>query len=165
MQSRSFGQIAWLLVRVIFVLIGLLFLGRAGMDVLSKETLLRESIRVDGRIVAVEQRHRVQRNGYAYAPVFRFTLENGQPFTVESRVMSNPPEFKIGDAVTVYYKRDHPEWAVINSLGQLWRADLALTIVGAIFILFGGVLFRPRTGARRIVVRLDELSGEVDRGT
>jgi hypothetical protein len=152
MQSSSRGQVAWLVIRLTFCFVGLLFLGRATFKALSTATLLRESIAVDGRIIAMEQVHRVQRSGYKYVPVFRFTLENGQPFSVASRVASNPPEFKVGEAVKVYYKRDHPEWAVINSLGQLWMANVALAFVGAIFIAFGTVLSRARKSGRQVIV-------------
>ena len=134
----------WLVIRLAILVVGLLFLGRALYGALSTASLLRDSIAVDGQIVAVEQMHRVHRSGLTYAPVFRFTLENGQPFSVESQVHSNPPEFKVGEAVKVYYKRDHPEWAVINSLGQLWMDDVALVFVGAVFIGMSALLSRKR---------------------
>lgn len=142
----------WLAIRLTFCFVGLLFLGRAVYGALSTESLLRESIAVNGRIVDVVRVHRVQRSGFTYVPVFRFTLENGQPFTVASRVPSNPPQFKVGDAVKVYYKRDHPEWAVINSLGQLWMDDVALAFVGLVFIAFGTVLSRARNNGRQVFV-------------
>jgi Protein of unknown function (DUF3592) len=152
MQSNSPGKVVWLVIRLLFVFAGLLFLGRGGYGALSTESLLRESIATDGRIVSLERVHRVQRSGFKYLPVFRFTLENGQPFTVESRVGSNPPEFKLGEAVKVYYKRDHPEWAVINSMGQLWMDDVALGFAGVILTAFGTVFSRAGSGKRRIVI-------------
>ncbi len=154
MQSSSPGRVAWLVIRLAILVVGLLFLGRALFGALSTESLLRESIAVDGRIVAMEQMHRVRRSGLTYAPVFRFTLENGQPFTVESKVHSNPPEFKVGEVVKVYYKRDHPEWAVINSLGQLWMGDVALAFVGAVFIGMSALLSR-KSGRQVVVVPED----------
>src|SRR5258708_7685659 len=152
MPSSSPGQVVWLVIRLTFFFVGLLFLGRALIDALSTESLLRESVATDGRIVALEQVHRVHRSGLKYVPVFTFTLENGQPFTVASRVASNPPEFTLDEAVKVYYKRDHPEWAVINSLGQLWMGDVALAFVGAIFIGLGTVLSRAQKSGRQVVV-------------
>ena len=149
MQSSSPGRVARIVTWSVFFFVGLLFLGRALFGALSTESLLRESIAVDGRIVGLEQLHRVNRSGLTYAPLFRFTLENGQPFTVESRVHSNPPEFKVGEAVKVYYKRDHPEWAVINSLGQLWMGDVALAFVAAVFIGMSALLSRK---SRQVVV-------------
>lgn len=142
MQASSTGRVVWLVIRLAILVVGLLFLGRALYGALSTQSLLHESIAVDGRIVALEQMHKVRHSGLTYAPVFRFTLENGQPFTVESQVHSNPPEFKVGEAVKVYYKRDHPEWAVINSLGQLWMDDVALAFVGAVFIGMSALLSR-----------------------
>lgn len=152
MQSSAPGRVARTVVQSVFFIVGLLFLGRALYSALSTESLLSESIAVDGRIVWLEQLHRVHRNGYTYAPVFRFTLQNGQPFTVESQVHSNPPEFKVGDAVTVYYKPDHPEWAVINSLGQLWMGDVALAFVGLVFIGTGALLSRANMKVRQVWV-------------
>jgi hypothetical protein len=153
MPSNSSRGVGWFIVRAVFVVAGLLFLGRALFGALSTESLLHESIAVNGRIVGLEQVHRVQRSGYKYVPVFRFTLENGQPFTLQSRVGANPPEFKVGDPVKVYYKRDHPEWAVINSLGQLWMDDVALASVGFFLIAFGALLFRARN--TRATYRID----------
>lgn len=161
MQSSSPGRVAWLVIRSVFFFAGLLFLGRALFGALSTESLLRESIAADGRIVGLEEVHRVQRSGLTYAPVFRFTLENGQPFTVESRMHSNPPEFKVGEAVKVYYKRDHPEWAVINSLGQLWMGDVALAFDGVIFIGMGTVSSWARKSVRQVVVVSED--GSVNR--
>jgi hypothetical protein len=146
MQSTSPGRVVF---RLAILVIGLLFLGRALYGALSTESLLRESIAVDGRIVAVQQVHRVGRSGLTYAPVFRFEIENGQPFTVESNVHSNPPEFKVGEAVKVYYKRDHPEWAVIDSLGQLWMGNVALAFVGLVFIGMSALLSRK---TRQVVI-------------
>ncbi len=150
MESSSRARVARLVIQSVFFLVGLLFLGRALYGALSTESLLSQSIAVDGRIVWLEQLHRVNRSGYTYAPVFRFTLQNGQPFTVQSRVHSNPPEFKVGDAVKVYYKPDHPEWAVINSLGQLWMGDVALAFVGLVFSGMGAVLSRASKNVRQV---------------
>jgi hypothetical protein len=41
---------------------------------------------------------------------------------------------------------------VIDSVGQLWRDDLALAFVGLVFIAFGTVLSNPRLSGRRVVV-------------
>jgi hypothetical protein len=149
MQSTRRVRFARIVVESILFFVGLLFLGRALYGALSTESLLKESIAVDGRIVWVEQLRRVHRSGLTYAPVFRFSLQNGQPFTVESQVHSNPPEFKVGDVVKVYFKPDHPERAVINSLGQLWMDDVALAFVGLVFAGMGALLARAGTKIRQ----------------
>jgi hypothetical protein len=152
MQATSAARVVGLVLRLILFVGGGLFLGRAAYGALSTASLLHESIAVDGRIVWVEQMHKARHNGLTYAPVFRFPLENGQPYTVESQVHANPPEFKVGDRVKVYYRRDHPEWAVIKSLGQLWMDDVALAFVGLVFVGLGALLVRGRTAGRQVVV-------------
>jgi hypothetical protein len=138
--------------RLIVFVVGGLFLGRAAYGALETASLLHASIAVDGRIVGEAEMHKATRSGLTYAPVFRFTLENGRPYFVQSGVHANPPEFKMGEAVKVYYRRDHPEWAVINSLGQLWMDDVALAFVGLVFVGLGALMARGRKGGRQVVV-------------
>jgi len=152
MQASGRGGAAWRVIRWTFVCVGVLFLGRAAAGALATESRLRASLAVDGRIVAVVQMHKAIHSGLTYAPVFRFPLEDGRPFTVQSGVHANPPEFRGGERVKVYYQRGHPEGAVIDSVGQLWRDDLALAFAGLVFIAFGTVLSNPRLSGRRVVV-------------
>jgi len=113
---------------------------------------------VDGKIVWMERVHRVNRTGYWYMPVVRFPLENGQAFTVRSNRGSNPPALKVGDAVKVYYKPDHPELALINTFEQLWAADTGLAFVGVVMMGMGGLMLRGRGVARqRYVVAADQV--------
>lgn len=127
-------------------------------NAISTIRLLRESVGVDGKIVWMERVHRVNRTGYWYMPVVRFPLENGQAFTVRSNRGSNPPALKVGDAVKVYYKPDHPELALINTFEQLWAADTGLAFVGVVMMGMGGLMLRGRGVARqRYVVAADQV--------
>lgn len=127
-------------------------------NAISTIRLLRESLAVDGKIVWMERVHRVNRTGYWYMPVVRFPLENGQAFTVRSNRGSNPPALKVGDAVKVYYKPDHPELALINTFEQLWAADTGLAFVGVVMMGMGGLMLRGRGVARqRYVVVADQV--------
>lgn len=127
-------------------------------NAISTIRLLRESLAVDGKIVWMERVHRVNRTGYWYMPVVRFPLENGQAFTVRSNRGSNPPALKVGDAVKVYYKPDHPELALINTFEQLWAADTGLAFVGVVMMGMGGLMLRGRGVARqRYVVAADQV--------
>ena len=56
---------------------------------------------------------------------------------------------KVGDAVKVYYKPDHPELAVINTFEQLWAADTGLAFVGLMVMGMGEVLLRGRAVGRK----------------
>jgi hypothetical protein len=150
MQSSSSGHAGLRVVRLIFCCVGAVFLGRALVGAVSTVSLLHERIAVDGRIIAEVQMHKAIHNGLTYAPVVRFPLEDGQPYTVQSQVHANPPEFRMGERVKVYYMRGHPQQAVINSLGQLWMGDVAMAFVGLVLVAFGTVLSSSRMTGRRV---------------
>ena len=158
MQNNSASRVGFRVIVSGFLLLGLALDCIALTNAISTIRLLRESLAVDGKIVWMERVHRVNRTGYWYMPVVRFPLENGQAFTVRSNRGSNPPAFKVGDAVKVYYKSDHPELALINTFEQLWAADTGLAFVGVVMMGMGGLMLRGRSVARqRYVVVADQV--------
>jgi hypothetical protein len=159
MQPNLAGRAGTRIVAFAFFVLGLALLGGALINVSATLRLLRGSIATDGRIVDVQRVHRVRRTGYTYMPVVRFTMQNGQIFMVRSNKGANPPAFKLGDAVKVYYKPDHPEWAVIDTFGQLWAGDTVLGCVGLLMMGMGGLFLRGRGVARqRHVAVMDDQS-------
>jgi hypothetical protein len=158
MQNNSASRVGFRVIVSGFLLLGLALDCIALTNAISTIRLLRESLAVDGKIVWMERVHRVNRTGYWYMPVVRFPLENGQAFTVRSNRGSNPPALKVGDAVKVYYKPDHPELALINTFEQLWAADTGLAFVGVVMMGMGGLMLRGRGVARqRYVVAADQV--------
>jgi len=158
MQNNSASRVGFRVIVSGFLLLGLALDCIALTNAISTIRLLRESVGVDGKIVWMERVHRVNRTGYWYMPVVRFPLENGQAFTVRSNRGSNPPALKVGDAVKVYYKPDHPELALINTFEQLWAADTGLAFVGVVMMGMGGLMLRGRGVARqRYVVAADQV--------
>jgi hypothetical protein len=158
MQNNSASRVGFRVIVSGFLLLGLALDCIALTNAISTIRLLRESLAVDGKIVWMERVHRVNRTGYWYMPVVRFPLENGQAFTVRSNRGSNPPALKVGDAVKVYYKPDHPELALINTFEQLWAADTGLAFVGVVMMGMGGLMLRGRGVARqRYVVVADQV--------
>ena len=156
MQSTSVSRTGFRVIVSAFFLLGLTLDCVALTHAVSTILLLRASVATDGRIEWIERVHRVNRTGYLYMPVVRFSLENGQPFTVRSNKGSNPPAFKVGDAVKVYYKPDHPELALINTFEQLWAADTGLAFVGLGVMGMGGLMLRGRGVARQRYVVADQ---------
>jgi hypothetical protein len=67
-----------------------------------------------------------------YVPVVRFALPGGQTYVVRTTSGTSPPEFQVGQHVTVIYDPRHPESAVIDSWGDL-LAPLALMVMGTFF--------------------------------
>lgn len=156
MQNNSASRVGFRVIVSGFLLLGLALDCIALTNAISTIRLLRESLAVDGKIVWMERVHRVNRTGYWYMPVVRFPLENGQAFTVRSNRGSNPPALKVGDAVKVYYKPDHPELALINTFEQLWAADTGLAFVGVVMMGMGGLMLRGRGVARQRYVVADQ---------
>jgi hypothetical protein len=72
-----------------------------------------------------------------YYPVVRFVLRGGQTSVVRSTVGADPPEFRQGETVTVYYDPRDPQTALIDS-DQLWLEPLGVIVVGTVFMLAGG---------------------------
>ena len=68
-----------------------------------------------------------------YVPVVRFVARAGQTYEVRGTVGGDPPEFRQGEAVTVYYDLQHPQTARIDSGEDLWLVPLALIVMGTFF--------------------------------
>lgn len=56
----------------------------------------------------------------SYAPVFRFTADDGRTYIVVSNSSTAPPGFSVGEHVRVLYQKGRPESAKIDTLYQLW---------------------------------------------
>jgi hypothetical protein len=66
---------------------------------------------------------------------------------VFTRVRSNPPSFRVGDQVKVYYDKQNPSNALIGTFSELWFPPLALSFFTAIFfILWLGAWIGPVNG-------------------
>lgn len=71
----------------------------------------------------------------AYTPKVSFTKSDGTQAIYESGTSSNPPSYKVGEAVTVLYKGTQYR---IRSFGDLY---FGATITGVIGVVFAGVGF------------------------
>ena len=160
MQSATPGRALWLLIKWTFLLMGPLFLGGALISAHHTQKFLRDSITVQGRVVALKPVHNTRGNSITYAPVFRFDVVGWHFATVVSNTSSNPPVFKVGQVVQVHYQKGHPEDAVIDSFGQLWLGDLVFGSVGALFTGISLlILVYGRKGRRRDLVLSNDGSG------
>ena len=69
-----------------------------------------------------------------YVPVVRFVARGGQTYEVRGTIgTDNPPEYHVGQKVTVYYDPRHPESALINSWVDLWLYPLGVIVMGTFF--------------------------------
>ena len=86
----------------------------------------------------VEMLQQTDKDGdVTYAPTFRFQDATGIQHTVSSSAYQSPPEFHVGDTVTVLYLRDAPQTARIDSFWQLWGLPSLAGIIGSITLSAG----------------------------
>jgi Protein of unknown function (DUF3592) len=100
-------------------------------------SFLRCCVEVDGEVKRLERSKSSGKYGYTYAPVFSFTVADGQTYTVTSEVSTSPPGFDVGESVRVRYDPSNPEDARIHTFFQTWGGAVMWGIVGAAFIAFG----------------------------
>jgi hypothetical protein len=70
-------------------------------------------------------------SGTVFRPVFVFRDAQGAEHEIYSTVGTYPPAHKVGDKVSVLYKADEPENAVIDAFFDVWLLPLILGIIGA----------------------------------
>ncbi len=89
----------------------------------------------EGRVVDVVSRTTASYDASFY-PVVEFRAADGEVIRFESGTGGDPPEYRVGDAVRVYYDPQAPQSAVIDS----WKRralPLALIGVGGVAALIG----------------------------
>ncbi len=144
------GTFSWplFIVFLVFFLPWCWYTGKSVRAVLLYEKAvgtIQEQTYVPPTAVVAPSRHINERSGsYAYKAVFTVRETAWQ---VQARVRSNPPNFEIGDRVTVYYDPRDPSKALIGTFLELWLPTLALGFfAGIFFILWLGALLEPSGG-------------------
>lgn len=81
-----------------------------------------------------------------------FTTQTGATHQVFTRVHSNPPPFKIGDRVPIYFDAHNPSNAMIGTFSELWLPPLSLSFFTLIFfVLWLGAWIEPINGLPRTI--------------
>jgi hypothetical protein len=97
------------------------------------ELFLHRAHRASGNVVRLNQN---DNDGHMiYAPVFRFTAEDGQTYTVESNNYSGPSDFLVGQSVQVLYLASEPASARIKTFWQLRGFETVAFLLGCFFPL------------------------------
>jgi uncharacterized protein DUF3592 len=131
MPSLASRAIAYVFLAII-LLAGPCLLALDAVLAIRETIFIRTATVIDGTILEMRL-VRGTRNGHSYAPVFRFTADDGQTYVHVSNMSSNPPGFSLGQRVTVLYEHGHPENAKIDAFYQLWLPELVLSMVGGAF--------------------------------
>ena len=129
---RSFFSMFSSLSVLIPILFGLPFLG-FGVNTLYKtyrDTQL--FVKADGVVVDINISS--DDDGTAYAPVVRYTTQEGQQVLYASNFYSNPADFQMGDTVHMIYNPNDASDAHISTWVRLWLFPTILTSIGLLTI-------------------------------
>lgn len=85
-----------------------------------------------GIVVEIE---RIYDDGVTFAPVFKFTDNEGLERTVQSSVSSNPASHDVGDEVQVLYDPEDSSKAKINNFFNIWGLAIILGGLGVGIII------------------------------
>lgn len=122
---------------IYIILFGMVFFGIGGGLTYSARTFEREGTPTQGEVISLSTR--CDDDGCSYSPVVRFETQSGQSKTFETTYSSNPPAYDVGEIVTVIYKPENPDKAIIQGQGQVFR--IIFMAVGGVIIVGGLVVF------------------------
>lgn len=72
-----------------------------------------------------------------YRPTIEFVTDEGKTIQFTSDVSSNPPTYKMGEVVEVYYQIDMPQRAKVNGFFSLWGGHLIMGGIGFSLFMVG----------------------------
>ncbi len=123
------------LVGIIFAGVGSILLGVAIFIFFGNQRLINEGKVIDATVISTPSN-----------PLFEYEMD-GEIYKYQSDVTTNPPNYEIGEVVSMYVNPNDPGDLLIDTFTDRW---LAITIIGAMGAIFFGVgmlvavVFRPR---------------------
>ncbi|OQB90703.1 MAG: hypothetical protein BWX84_01763 [Verrucomicrobia bacterium ADurb.Bin118] len=133
------------LVPKLFIGTGCVLLVAASATAIHTWHFTRTAQRTTGTILEMRQKTDKGSGDVTYAPTFQFEDAAGAQHTVASSFYSSPPEFHVGDNVSVLYRPDAPRRARIVSFRQLWALPIVLGVMGVVAVPLGVILLKRNT--------------------
>jgi hypothetical protein len=122
-----------------FVLLGLLLLA-GGFFFYGRTAKFRQRAIATEGVVCDLQVGETSDGDDVYHPVFRYRTREGHEYTIRSDTGTNPPGFKIGQSVGIFYDPDKPSDARIDTFAQLWLVPLILLLAGTLICIVGTIV-------------------------
>jgi hypothetical protein len=126
----------------IFLAVGLACLAGAGAAHLHRLEFEEHAVRVEARVIGLVQRRSNHGSSPVYAPVFRFTTNDGQVVRVTSSSASSPPAYEVGQTVPLLYDPGRPQRAEEITFSSRYLAPLLLLGLGLPFVGVGVAAWR-----------------------
>jgi hypothetical protein len=122
-----------------FVLLGLLPLAGGYFFYRKTARFRKRAIATEG-VVCELQVGETSEGEDVYHPIFRYRTREGREYTIRSNTGTNPPGFKIGQSVGIFYDPDKPSDARIDTFAQLWLVPLLLFVAGILICIVGAIV-------------------------
>lgn len=124
---------------IIFAAIGLILIIGSLIKIINNIFFLRLAQTAIGTVVYLKTGRSGDRHT-VYLPVVEFAHAAGHKIQITSTVGANPPDYNIGDQVSVRYLPKNPRAGRINSFWEMWALPLicftvGLIVLGTAFIL------------------------------
>lgn len=124
----------------IFCLVGAGLSVVAGRHFLRRLAFVRSSAVSPGVVVALrEERDGIESHRFRY-PRVRFQTASGGDVIFESGMARSGEAWRIGEAVSVRYRLDHPEIAELDTMVALWGPTLLFSFLAVVFLALGAGL-------------------------
>lgn len=137
-------------VAVIFIVLGLFFVGIAFYMYTDQTAFLAVSKTASGTVISNVSHS--DDDGYTYSPVVSFTTKEGELKQFESNNASEPPAYHVGEKIEVLYDPANPDHAQINNFFESWLGCIILGFIGAMFSIVGfiAIFFRGTAANQNI---------------
>jgi hypothetical protein len=129
---------------ILFLLVGLAFVGLGGLVVVSEARTRRGTVPTPGELVGYSTGKSPASGSPAYYAVASYAGPDGRTRYVESSVGSSAPLGSVGDAITVLIRQDDAERAAIQS-PLSYVIGVAIAAMGAVCCIVFFAVFRATT--------------------
>ncbi len=135
----------------VFGFIGVTFLIVAFFMMRSEISFREGAIATPGTVIDLAPTQS-SKGSTSYRPVFNYTDRDDKVHTVTGSLVSSPPSFRRGEAITVLYRPEDPEGAQIYSFMESWLLPLIFGSIGTTFtaIASGVGFYSVRRRRRRL---------------
>lgn len=150
---------------VITTLLGIILLLYSVYSLYQINKFVSSSVKTNGSVTSINlftiRDKSPQTNLHSYTSVkVRFTTLKGKTIEFDSDAIDmNPPQYKVGEILTVYYNPNNPNEAKVDSLTSLWFPMAASGLVG-LFTFFLGIISTKFRWDKKLT-RKDKLEAEL----
>jgi hypothetical protein len=110
---------------------------------------VRSSVATGGEIIDMVPIRSSRHMGYVYVPEFRFIANDGAVHLKRVSSETAFSTFTSGDKVRILYLKDRPETARIDSISQLWMAQIILSVAGSFLSFFPFLIVKKKLSNRQ----------------